>query len=94
MEQDTLRNAIGATVRRLRNERGWTQEVLAARCEVAGCLISRGTLAKIEAQIRTATDIETFVLASVLSVEIGSLYPRGFAGQLRRSGWSRAATIA
>lgn len=90
MEQRNSRNAIGATIRRLRNERGWTQEVLAAKCEVAGCAISRGTLAKIEAQIRSATDVETFVLALVLKVGMDSLYPRGYAGQLRRTGWSRA----
>ncbi len=90
MEQISQRNAIGATVRRLRNQRGWTQEVLAAKCEVAGCAVSRGTLAKIEAQIRTATDIETFVLALVLKVGMDSLYPKGYAGQLRRTGWSRS----
>ena len=56
---------------------------------MAGCEISRGTLAKIEAQIRTATDIETFVLALVLKVGIDALYPKGFPGQLRRTGWSR-----
>jgi transcriptional regulator with XRE-family HTH domain len=92
MEQTSPRNAIGVMVRRVRNQRGWTQEVLAAKCEVAGCAISRGTLAKIEAQIRTATDIETFVLASVLKVGIDSLYPKGFSGHLRRTGWSRATT--
>lgn len=90
MEQSSPRNAIGATVRLLRNQRGWTQEILAAKCEVAGCAISRGTLAKIEAQIRTATDIETYVLAQVLKVGIDALYPKGFPGQLRRSGWSRS----
>lgn len=94
MEQISPRNAIGATVRRLRNERSWTQEVLAAKCEVAGCAISRGTLAKIEAQIRTATDIETFVIAQVLGVGIDALYPKGFPGQLRRTGWSRATVGA
>lgn len=90
MEQTSPRNAIGAAVRRIRNQRGWTQEVLAAKCEVAGCAISRGTLAKIEAQIRTATDIETFILALVLNVGIDALYPKGFPGQLRRTGWARS----
>jgi len=90
MEQRSPRNAIGATIRRLRNQRGWTQEVLAAKCEVAGCAISRGTLAKIEAQIRTATDIEMFALALVLKVSMDSLYPKGYVSQLRRTGWSRS----
>lgn len=90
MEQTSPRNAVGATIRRLRNERGWTQEVLAAKCEVAGCVLSRGTLAKIEAQIRSATDIEIFAVALVLGVGIPALYPKGFAQQLRQVGWSRA----
>jgi hypothetical protein len=64
--------------------------VLAAKCEVAGCAISRSTLAKIEAQIRTATDIETFVLAQALRVGIDALYPKGFPGDLRRTGSGRA----
>jgi len=89
MEQTLPRNAVGGIVRQLRYERGWTQESLAAKCEVAGCAISRGTLAKIEAQIRSATDIELFALAAALEVPISALFPKDFARQLRSSGWSR-----
>lgn len=89
MEQSLQRNAVGATVRQLRYKRGWTQEALAAKCEVAGCSLSRGTLAKIEAQIRSATDVELFALAAALQVPIPALYPKDFARQLRESGWAR-----
>lgn len=89
MEQPLPRNAIGETVRQLRYQRGWTQADLAAKCEVAGCSISRGTLAKIEAQIRTATDVELFALAVAFRVPIAELYPKDFARVLRASGWAR-----
>jgi len=75
-------NFVGATIRRLRNARNWTQDVLAARCGVAGCDITRGTLAKIEAGIRGISDVELFVIAQVLSVEIE--FPHGFAARLKR----------
>ena len=89
MEQPLPKNAVGVTVRQLRYKRGWTQEVLAAKCEVSGCAISRGTLANIEAQIRSATDVEIFAIAAALPVPIPALYPKDFARQLRASGWAR-----
>jgi len=89
MEQALPRNVVGVTIRQLRYKRGWTQEALAAKCEVSGCAISRGTLAKIEAQIRSTTDVEVFAIAAALQVPIPTLYPKDFARQLRASGWSR-----
>jgi transcriptional regulator with XRE-family HTH domain len=88
MEQRTPRNAVGAVVRRLRTGRGWTQEAFAAKLQVAGCPVSRGTLAKIEARIRIVTDVELFAMAQVLGVEMPTLFPRDFVGHLKRHGWS------
>jgi transcriptional regulator with XRE-family HTH domain len=89
MEQSLQRNAVGEIVRQLRYKRGWTQETLAAKCEVLGCSLCRGTLAKIEAQIRSTTDVELFAIAAALQVPIPALYPKDFARQLRASGWAR-----
>jgi transcriptional regulator with XRE-family HTH domain len=89
MEQPLPKNAVGVTIRQLRYKRGWTQEALAAKCEVAGCALSRGTLAKIEAQIRSVTDVEIFAIAGALQVPIPTLYPKDFSRQLRASGWAR-----
>jgi transcriptional regulator with XRE-family HTH domain len=83
MEQGRY-NAVGATVRRLRTERNLTQEMLSARCGVAGFEIPRGTLAKIEAQIRCVTDVELFVLAKVFGVPIEALFPPRFASRLKK----------
>ena len=88
MEQRS-KNAVGAEIRRLRDSRGWTQEVLAARCAVAGYEISRGTLAKIEAQVRGISDIELFVMAKALAVTIPDLFPRDFATRLRKGVYTK-----
>ena len=45
-------NIVAPQVRRLRQERGWTQEQFAAKCQLAGWDVSRGTISQIEAAIR------------------------------------------
>jgi transcriptional regulator with XRE-family HTH domain len=67
-------NLIGPKVRKIRESQGITQEDLTARCNVLGWDISRGTLAKIESQVRRVTDEEAALLARVLRVEIQDLY--------------------
>jgi transcriptional regulator with XRE-family HTH domain len=42
-------NLVGPQIQRIRYELGLTQEQLAARCQVVGLDISRGTLSQIEA---------------------------------------------
>ncbi len=68
-------NIVGPTVRKLRYQQGLKQEDLAARCGVLGWDLSRGTLSKIEAQLRCVTDSELEILAKALRVEIPALYP-------------------
>ena len=67
-------NVIGPQVRQLREQQQLTQEALAAKCNLAGWNISRGTLAKIEAKVRRVTDDEVVLLASVLKVDIERLF--------------------
>jgi transcriptional regulator with XRE-family HTH domain len=68
-------NIIGAQVRRLRYAQGLTQELLAARCGLLGLELSRGTLSKIEAQIRCVSDVELQVIAEALKVPLEKLFP-------------------
>jgi transcriptional regulator with XRE-family HTH domain len=67
-------NIVGINVRRIREKNEWTQEQLAAKCNLLKWNISRGTLAKIEANVRRVTDIEVKILAQVLNVLIGDLF--------------------
>ncbi len=67
-------NIIGPQIRNLREQKGMTQDQLAARCNIVGLNISRSTLAKIESKIRRVTDFEVALLAKALKVDVGELY--------------------
>ena len=81
-------NFVGPTIRRLRTSQHMTQEMFAARCGVAGYEIPRGTLAKIEAQIRGVTHLELWVIARVLGVKMEDLFPTNLAKRLRSGEFS------
>ena len=68
-------NIIGPQVRKLRNKLHLTQEALAARCQLAGLDVSRGTLSHIEARLRCVTDKELTQLAAALQVSLMDLFP-------------------
>ena len=67
-------NIIGKNVKYIRENKGWTQEQVAAKCNLIDWKISRGTLAKIESNVRGVSDIEVTYFASVLNVEIADLF--------------------
>ena len=67
-------NIIGKNVRLIREKKGWTQEQLAAKCNLIDWEISRGTLAKIESNVRGVTDIEVSYFALALDVDIEKLF--------------------
>lgn len=67
-------NIVGRYVKMLRVEQGLTQEQLAARCNLQGFDLSRGTLAKIESNIRQVTDIEVILLSRALNVKVAELF--------------------
>lgn len=60
---------IGKNISTLRNKANMTQEQLAAKMQVMGCDISRGTLAKIEAGIRHLYADELKCLKIILNVD-------------------------
>ena len=70
-------NLVGPQVRKLRVARGWSQEELAGQLQRAGWQIMRGTLAKIEAQVRCVTDRELLMLSLVISVPVERLFDQG-----------------
>jgi transcriptional regulator with XRE-family HTH domain len=67
-------NIVGPAVKEIREEKGLTQEVFAARCNILGWDISRSTLAKIEVRLRRVKDTEAIILAQALNVNISRLY--------------------
>ena len=67
-------NIVGENVKKIREKNGWTQEQLAAKCHLLEWNISRGTLAKIEANVRGVSDNEVKLLSSVLDVRIEELF--------------------
>lgn len=67
------RNIVGPVVRRLRHSMGLTQADLAAKLNLDGWDLARGTLAKIEAGIRWVADFELLALARALGVPPGAL---------------------
>ena len=69
------KNIVGAQVRKIRYERGMTQDELAAACQRMEFDLSRGTLSKIEAGLRCVTDTELVALSRALTVSIQTLFP-------------------
>lgn len=63
------RNIVGPNVRRLRNQLGFSQEVLALKCQLAGWDISRDGIAKIEGQVRWVADFELVYLCRIFQVK-------------------------
>jgi transcriptional regulator with XRE-family HTH domain len=72
-----LRNAnlIGLHVIKFRQQRGWTQEGLVSKLQLAGCYITRDILANIELRRSTVTDVHIRAFAEVFGVAEGDLFP-------------------
>ncbi|ACB73640.1 helix-turn-helix domain-containing protein [Opitutus terrae] len=69
------KNIVGPRVREARNRLGWSQQKLAAKCQVAGWDISRSIVAAIEGRVRWVGDFELVLLAQVLQIPPGDLFP-------------------
>ena len=67
-------NLIGSNLKRLRQERGWSQQLLSNKLETVAVYICRGSISRIEDKQRTVTDIELYGLANVLGVAITDLF--------------------
>jgi len=77
MEQTSKRhkNLIGPQIRKIRDALGWPQSKLAAKLQRAGWDLSRGELAKIEAQIAYVREYRLCYLIRVLGVRHEELFP-------------------
>ena len=70
------KNIVGPQVRRFRDQRGWSQAVLAAKCQMAGWDISRSIVAAIEGRVRWVGDFELMMLAKILRTNPLDLLPK------------------
>ena len=73
----TPANVVGTQIQKRRKELGLTQEAFAARCQLHGFDVSRGTISQIEACLRGVRDHELKTLAEVLGISIESLFQSG-----------------
>jgi len=71
-----LLNIIGPAVIKLRAERRWTQEVLAARLQCQGDDLSRDVLANIESGRTQVTDEHIRAFQKVFGVQVVRLFPK------------------
>ena len=67
-------NIIGNNLRRLRMERGWSQQTLSNKLEMLAIYVCRGSISRIEDKQRTVTDIELFGFSQVLGVPVAELF--------------------
>ncbi len=67
-------NAIGANVERLRKAKGIKQKEFIAKMQVAGVDINPTSYSKLEGQVRSASDIETYIIAKLLGVAMEELF--------------------
>jgi transcriptional regulator with XRE-family HTH domain len=68
-------NLVGPEVRKFRDRKGWTQEVLAGKLQLQGWDVSRVSVAKLEARLRWVSDCELLFLAKALGVSLPDLFP-------------------
>ena len=69
-------NMIGDNLRRLRIEKGWSQQKLSNKLEELAIYVCRGSISRIEDKQRTVTDIELYGFSQVLNVPIEELFEK------------------
>jgi len=74
-EGRTVANLVGQAVVRLRFQRNWTQEMLAAKMQLAGHDITRAVIANIESRRSAARDEHIIGFVKVFGVEFKDLFP-------------------
>lgn len=67
-------NIVGKQVKKFRKERGLSQQLLSDKLETLAIYICRGSISRIEKQVRTVSDIELYGLSKVLEKPIESFF--------------------
>ena len=67
-------NVVGRNIEKLRLRKGIKQKDFVARIQTMGCDMNPTSYSKLEGQIRSATDIEIFIIAKILEVSMDELF--------------------
>lgn len=67
-------NIVGKQVKKFRKECGLSQKLLSEKLETLAIYICRGSISRIEKQVRTVSDIELYGLSKVLNKPIESFF--------------------
>lgn len=67
-------NIVGKKVKKFRIERGLSQQQLSVKLETLAVYICRGSISRIEQQVRTVSDIELYGLSKILNKPIESFF--------------------
>ena len=65
---------VGRNIERLRKARGYKQKDFIAKMQVMGCDINPTSYSKLEGQVRSAIDMEIFVISKILDVRMEELF--------------------
>lgn len=68
-----VRNALGLQIRKLREEKNWSQSDFARELQLAGWDVERSVITKIELRRRCITDYELLLMLRTLRVPLSSL---------------------
>jgi transcriptional regulator with XRE-family HTH domain len=68
-----VRNALGLQIRKLREEKNWSQSDFARELQLAGWDVERSVITKIELRRRCVTDYELLLMVRTLGVPLSSL---------------------
>jgi transcriptional regulator with XRE-family HTH domain len=67
----------------LREQKGWNQNRLTAKLQLAGWDTSQGSLSRLENGERRVPDLELFVLADVLGAKLEDFFPKNLRGKVK-----------
>ena len=68
-----VRNALGLQIRKLREEKNWSQSDFARELQLAGWDVERSVITKIELRRRCITDYELLLILRTLGAALSSL---------------------
>ena len=70
-------------MRKLRKQKGWTQNHLTVKLQLAGWDTSQGSLSRLEHGERRVPDMELFVLSKVLGARLDEFFPANLGGKIK-----------